>query len=95
MGQEEAVRAVRSSLAGLDASVAALSQVYGETLGVRRLRSDVRRLREDLDELGSPAPGHRPPPPEELVPVPDTPYDRSMWTDAEDEGFGAPDRHAP
>ena len=25
----------------------------------------------------------------------DEPYDESMWSDAEHEGFGAPDRRAP
>jgi hypothetical protein len=54
----------------------------------------VRRLAEDLEELGDPAPGHHPAR-GELEEIPDVPYDPSMWADADDEGFGAPDRHAP
>jgi hypothetical protein len=63
---------------------------------VRRLSSDVQRLGADLDELGDPQPGHRPGPSlEDLEEIPDREYDASMWSDAEQEGFGAPDRHAP
>ncbi|WP_445403040.1 hypothetical protein ACSMX9_20100 [Streptomyces sp. LE64] len=44
----------------------------------------------------SPAPRHQPAPrPDEVVWVPDTPYDSSLWTDADDEGLGALHRHAP
>jgi hypothetical protein len=63
---------------------------YGESLGVRRLATDVRRKPCDLAELGDPLPAGGP----ELEEKPEVPYERSMWTDAEDEGFGAPDRHA-
>ncbi|MFF5974208.1 hypothetical protein ACFY7C_22060 [Streptomyces sp. NPDC012769] len=31
----------------------------------------------------------------DLVTIPDTPYDSGMWTDSDDEGLGARDRHAP
>ena len=68
----------------------------GTRSGIQRLTSDVSRFAADLDELGPPAPGHRPAPaPEDLEEIPDEPYDESMWSDAEHEGFGAPDRHAP
>ncbi|MCX4780814.1 hypothetical protein [Streptomyces sp. NBC_01264] len=30
-----------------------------------------------------------------MVSVPDTPYDSTLWTDADDEGLGARDRRAP
>ncbi|MGW6565401.1 hypothetical protein [Streptomyces sp. NPDC054975] len=33
--------------------------------------------------------------PENLVTIPDTPYDSGLWTDSDDEGLGARDRHAP
>ncbi|MDN3294558.1 hypothetical protein QWM81_10940 [Streptomyces ficellus] len=33
--------------------------------------------------------------PDGLVTIPDTPYDSSLWTDSDDEGLGARDRHAP
>ncbi|MEV4424786.1 hypothetical protein ACN9M0_23855 [Streptomyces sp. R-07] len=32
---------------------------------------------------------------ESLVTIPDTPYDSGLWTDTDDEGLGARDRHAP
>jgi hypothetical protein len=86
---------VEAALAKLDRAVAALRDEYGDTLGIRRLRSDVRRLADDLDELGDPALGYQAARHAELEEIPDVPYDPSMWADAEDEGFGAPDRHAP
>jgi hypothetical protein len=33
--------------------------------------------------------------PDVLEEISDEPYDESMWSDAEHEGFGAPDRRAP
>lgn len=38
-------------------------------------------------------PGH-PPAEDELEESPDVLYHRSLWTEAEGNGFGAPDRHA-
>jgi hypothetical protein len=90
------VEGVRKAASSLHEAVERLRLEFGDTLGVRRLVSDVRRFADDLDELGDPRPGHRPgPPPEELEEIPDEEYDASMWSDAEHEGFGAPDRHAP
>lgn len=87
---------VQEALLRLTRAVERLRADYGDTLGVRRLTSDVQRLGADLDELGGPRPGHRPAPdPEDLEEIPDNEYDASMWSDAEHEGFGAPDRHAP
>lgn len=90
----ESRAAVAAAITTLDSAVAHLRRAYGDTLGVRRLTSDVNRLREDLDELGEPRPDHQavdgP-----LETIPDTPYDPDMWKGAEDEGLGAPDRHAP
>lgn len=87
---------VRQAVPPLRRAVERLRHEYGDTLGVRRLLSDVRRFEDDLAELGEPQPGHRPGPlPEELEEIPDVEYDLSMWSDAEQEGFGAPDRHAP
>jgi len=68
---------------------------YGDTLGVRRLRSDVNRLIECLDHLGPPQPGHHPPQTTALETISDEPYDESLWVDVEHEGLGAPDRRAP
>jgi hypothetical protein len=94
MAEQDSRAAVEAALARLDRAVAALRDEYGPTLGTRRLMSDVRRLADDLDELGGPAPGY-PSRQDELEEIPDVPYDPSMWADADDEGFGAPDRHAP
>jgi hypothetical protein len=63
---------------------------------LRRVTADTEHLRESVALLrattaGPPAPGPVP----HLVDVPDTPYDRSLWTDSDDEGLGARDRHAP
>ncbi len=90
-GEEAA--AVRAALGRLELAVMGLREAHGDTLGTRRLVSDVRRLADDLNELGEP--GRRLEAVPSLEEIPDTPYDRSMWADAEDEGFGAPDRHAP
>ncbi|MET9295227.1 hypothetical protein [Streptomyces sp. NPDC003077] len=43
---------------------------------------------------GAGAPASSGPGPE-MVTIPDTPYDASLWVDAEDEGLGARDRRAP
>jgi hypothetical protein len=46
----------------------------------------VDRLAEALDNLGEPQPGHRPGVnPDEMVEIPDDPYDESMWQDAQSE----------
>lgn len=95
MGAQDSRAAVAAAIAVLESAISRLRDDYGESLGVRRLASDVRRLSDDLAELGDPLPGHPPVADHELEEIPDVPYDRAMWTDAEDEGFGAPDRHAP
>ncbi|MFJ9178137.1 hypothetical protein [Streptomyces sp. NPDC102360] len=62
---------------------------------LRRVRADTAHLRESVALLRESAAGpdvpHRP----DLVTIPDAPYDRSLWTDSDDEGLGARDRHAP
>ena len=90
-----AVATVPRALEAVHTSIGKLSQEYGDTLGVRRLVSDVARLSDDRAELGPPDPRRRPGPvPEELEEISDVEYDASMWTDAEQAGFGAPDRRA-
>ncbi|MDQ4007095.1 MAG: hypothetical protein M3211_03230 [Actinomycetota bacterium] len=90
------VAGVHEAIQRLAHAVEQLRGEYGDTLGMRRLVSDVQRFEADLDELGGPQPGHRPGPSlDELEEIPDNEYDASMWSDAEQEGFGAPDRHAP
>lgn len=62
---------------------------------LRRVRADTAHLRESVallrESAADPAAPHRP----DLVTIPDAPYDRSLWTDSDDEGLGARDRHAP
>jgi hypothetical protein len=86
MTELDSVAATRAALTSLAAAVLRLRSEYGDTLGVRRLTSDIDRLNADLDELGAPAPGARPPvAPAEMIPIPDEPYDESMWHDAQSE----------
>ena len=79
------VAATRDALKHLAAAVLRVRHQYGDTLGVRRLTSDVDRLNADLDELGDPQPGYVPVDKGELLEIPDDPYDESMWQDAESE----------
>ncbi|TXS56740.1 hypothetical protein [Streptomyces sp. t39] len=67
---------------------------------VDELTRRVGRLEQALEAaLRGAAPARpgvpKPPVPGDLVTIPDTPYDRSLWTDSDDEGLGARDRHAP
>ncbi|MEI5006481.1 hypothetical protein ACIOWI_10600 [Streptomyces sp. NPDC087659] len=59
------------------------------TRTVERLERSLAHTREDAPRT---QPAGRP---EDLVTIPDTPYDSSLWTDSDDEGLGARDRHAP
>jgi hypothetical protein len=86
MGATDAVGATREALTALAATVLRIRNEYGDTLGVRRLTADVDRLNESLDNLGDPQPGHRPAiRADEMVLIPDDPYDESMWQDAQSE----------
>ena len=86
MSAQDAVGATREALTTLAAAVLRIRNEYGDTLGVRRLTSDVDRLSADLEELGEPAPGFRPGVrSEDLLEIPDDPYDEGMWLDAQSE----------
>ena len=86
MSSNDAVGATREALTTLAATVLRVRNEYGDTLGVRRLVSDVDRLQADLDELGGPQPGHKPGVNKaDLLEIPDDPYDESMWHDAQSE----------
>lgn len=86
MSSNDPVGATREALTTLAAAVLRVRNEYGETLGVRRLTSDVDRLQADLDELGDRMPGHTPGVnKDELLEIPDDPYDESMWQDAQSE----------
>ena len=86
MPQQDAVTATRDALTTLAAAVLRIRTEYGDTLGVRRLTADVDRLAEALDLLGEPQPGHRAGvSADEVIVIPDDPYDESMWQEAESE----------
>ncbi|GAA1188771.1 hypothetical protein GCM10009578_032460 [Streptomyces rhizosphaericus] len=86
--------AVQRCLDDLVRSVSRLEQRVGAGgLEIRRVRTDADHLRESLALLRETAPVERSRP--EMVPVPDAPYDTALWSDVDDEGLGARDRHAP
>ncbi|MEV1023890.1 hypothetical protein [Streptomyces sp. NPDC050264] len=65
---------------------------------LRRVRADTDHLRESVALLRASATATEPGTPlrpQGLVPIPDTPYDSSLWTDSDDEGLGVQNRHAP
>ncbi|MFF4577397.1 hypothetical protein [Streptomyces sp. NPDC001389] len=61
---------------------------------LNELVRSVERLEQDVARQ-SPAAAPRSAAPAGMVPVPDTPYDQSKWTDTDDEGLGVRDRRAP
>ncbi|MFD7322460.1 hypothetical protein ACFV9D_15440 [Streptomyces sp. NPDC059875] len=67
---------------------------------VKRCLEDLVRTVGQLErsiaaERGAPSPP-TPGRPENIVTIPDTPYDSGLWgSDTDDEGLGARDRHAP
>ncbi|GAB3499314.1 hypothetical protein [Amycolatopsis cihanbeyliensis] len=87
---------LRRTIGQLRQCVGALRARYGEAPAVRRLANDLERLDIDASELGE-----APPVPaqsksadrENVVVVPDTPYDPSLWQGADDEGVGGYQRH--
>lgn len=89
---QQALRQVRSC-------VGALRTAYGDTAAVRRISNDVERLDIDIAELASESTAPSSPVSSvprakvesaygDVVEVPDTPYDPSLWQDADDEGLG-------
>ncbi len=97
MTSTDEIGTIRTALGELERAVNALRQRTGDSLGVRRLCTDVRRIGEDLAEIG-PLPPPEPAPPRPAVhgtpaagplqTVPDEdPYPMS-WHDADDEGVG-------
>ncbi|MEV6016940.1 MULTISPECIES: hypothetical protein [unclassified Streptomyces] len=106
MSVHDDLTSVQRCLDDLHRSVGRLEQQMGAGLEMRRVRADADHLRESLALLresaagraaalpgvpgpAGPAYGRLP----DLVPVPDTPYDSSLWTDSDDEGLGA--HHGP
>ncbi|MFF2212456.1 hypothetical protein [Streptomyces antibioticus] len=97
MSVHDDLSTVQRCLDDLSRSVGRLEQQLGSGgLEMRRVRTDAAHLRESVallrDAAAQPAAPPRKP---ELVTIPDTPYDDSLWIDTDDEGLGARDRHAP
>ncbi|GAA2335071.1 MULTISPECIES: hypothetical protein [Streptomyces] len=94
MSLNDDLTAVQRCLDDLVRSVSRLEQRVGAGgLEIRRVRTDADHLRESLALLRETAPVERSRP--EMVPVPDAPYNSALWSDVDDEGLGARDRHAP
>ncbi|OEV07931.1 hypothetical protein K378_00367 [Streptomyces sp. Amel2xB2] len=89
--------AAQRCLDELTRTVDRLEHTLGSGLEVRRVRSDAEHLRESLALLraSSPAAGAPGAAHPEMVTIPDKPYDHGLWSDVDDEGVGAKDRHAP
>ncbi|MFE0171435.1 hypothetical protein ACFWZ2_03895 [Streptomyces sp. NPDC059002] len=100
MALHDELTAVQRCVDDLVRTVGKLERQAGDELAgsvdVRRVRTDTDHLRESVALLraAAPPPRERPRAPD-LVTIPDTPYDSSLWTDSDDEGLGARDRHAP
>ncbi|MFF3657472.1 hypothetical protein [Streptomyces olivochromogenes] len=96
MSVHDDLTSVQRCIDDLVRSVGRLEQQFGGGgLEMRRVRADADHLRESVALLRESAPGLAPPRRPDLVSIPDTPYDSSLWTDSDDEGLGAHDRHAP
>ncbi|MFG2450562.1 hypothetical protein [Streptomyces sp. M41(2017)] len=105
MSVHDDLTTVQRCLDDLLRSVRRLEQDLGTGLEMRRVRADADHLRESVALLreastgparlpavpgpAGPASGPRP----DLVRIPDTPYDSSLWTDSDDEGLGS--SHGP
>lgn len=75
-----------------------LQSLQDDMAAVKRCLEDLVRTVGQLERSIAEERGAPPPPasrPENLVTIPDTPYDSGLWTDSDDEGLGARDRHAP
>ncbi|MFF8815261.1 hypothetical protein [Streptomyces pactum] len=93
MSFHDDVTAAQRCLDDLDRAVTRLEQRVGSALDIRRIRCDSDHLRQSLALLREVAPAAGPGP--QLVTIPDTPYDSTLWADADDEGLGARGRRAP
>ncbi|MFD3514352.1 hypothetical protein [Streptomyces sp. NPDC058657] len=102
MSLHDELKDISHCLDRLDLAVGRLAEEAGDGLEIRRVRTDAAHLRESVALLGGQSPERQtsgPPPPPlprpELISIPDAPYDSALWTDSDDEGLGARDRHAP
>ena len=96
MSLQDDLSTVQRRLDDLSRAVSQLEQhVGGNSVDMRRVRADTDHLREDLALLRQSAPQGGAKPRPEMVTIPDAPYDRTLWSGAEDEGLGSPYGHAP
>ncbi|KAB1147682.1 hypothetical protein F7R91_11360 [Streptomyces luteolifulvus] len=96
MSVHDDLTSVQRCLDDLSRSLGRLEKQLGSGgLEMRRVRADADHLRESVALLRETAAGPATPRKPELVTIPDTPYDDSLWVDTDDEGLGARDRHAP
>ncbi|KAF4405027.1 MULTISPECIES: hypothetical protein [Streptomyces] len=96
MSLHDDLQAAQRCLDDLVRSVGRLETQVGGGPDIRRVRTDTDHLRESLALLSETAPASaRPVPAPEMVIIPDAPYNSALWTDADEEGLGARDRHAP
>jgi hypothetical protein len=96
MSVHDDLTSVQRCLDDLVRSVKRLEQqMGGGGLEIRRVRTDADHLRESVALLREASPDLAKPRRPDLVSIPDTPYDNTLWTDSDDEGLGARDRHAP
>lgn len=101
MTLNEELSAAQRCLDDLVRTVGRLEQAIGAgALEIRRVRTDTDHLRESLALLREIAPTGAAPEGDDgrepaVVRIPDQPYDQSLWRDADDEGLGCSDRHAP
>ncbi|MCF3174639.1 hypothetical protein BX264_4665 [Streptomyces sp. 2333.5] len=99
MSLKDDLTAVERSLDDLARTVGKLEAQLGKSLDIRRVRSDTDHLRESLGLLKQSAGAGRPPRPgaatQEMVSISDAPYNSALWTDAQDEGLGSRNGHAP
>lgn len=82
---------LRRSIGQLRQCLGSLRSRYGDAPAVRRLANDLERLDIDADELESTQPAAVPAQAGDrasVIQVPDTPYDESLWSGADDEGVG-------
>ncbi|GGY90121.1 hypothetical protein [Streptomyces poonensis] len=95
MSVHDDLTSVQRCLDDLFRTVGRLEQQLGGGLEMRRVRTDADHLRESVALLREAAPTLSPTRRPDLVSIPDTPYDSSLWTDSDDEGLGGRDRRAP
>lgn len=81
---------LQNAIGHLRRCVGSLRSHYGDAASVRRLANDLERLDIDARDFAESPPRELRPASEDRIPVPDSPYDDSLFrgVDADDEGLG-------